>query len=70
MPQYYVNTNAQQNGDHEVHTDPCPYPPNAANRVDLGWHANCFGAVVSAKQRWPHARINGCYYCCGACHTT
>jgi hypothetical protein len=70
MPQYYVNTNAQTNGDHEVHTDPCPYPPNVQSRVDLGWHTSCFGAVASAKQRWPNARINGCYYCCNACHTT
>lgn len=70
MANYYINTNAQANGDHEVHSDPCSYMPNTSNRVDLGFHANCQSAVIDAKSRWPNARINGCYYCSKACHTT
>lgn len=41
MAHYYINTNAQTNGDHEVHIDPCSYMPDAINRVDLGYHPNC-----------------------------
>lgn len=70
MAQYYINKNAQANGDHEVHSDPCSFMPNSSNRIDLGWHTNCFNAVAAAKARWPNDRINGCYYCCNACHTS
>lgn len=70
MARYYINRNAQSNGDHEVHVDPCSYMPDASNRVDLGNHPNCQSAVRDAKSRWPNERINGCYYCCNACHTT
>lgn len=70
MPRYYINTNAQQNGDHEVHSDPCAYMPAPANRVDLGVHPTCQSAVADAKQRWPSARINGCYHCSRSCHTS
>jgi hypothetical protein len=38
MPKYYVNKNAQSNGDHEVHTTNCPTPPNPKNRMSLGEH--------------------------------
>ncbi len=69
MPQYTVNMNAQANGDHEVHnlTTGCNFMPNAANRIDLGAHADCHGAVTRAKAYYPQS--NGCYYCCNACHT-
>lgn len=72
MPNFIVNSNAQSNGDHEVHnvSAGCSYMPAAGNRVDLGTHATCHGAVSHAKQKWPNARINGCYYCCNACHTS
>lgn len=46
MPYYYVNKNAQLNGDHEVHEkNNCPNPPNFENRKDLGWHVDCHSAV-------------------------
>jgi hypothetical protein len=44
--------------------------PQPASQIDLGFHPSCHGAVATAKQRWPGNRINGCYYCCPACHTT
>lgn len=70
MPQFIVNTYAQANGDHEVHntTTGCNYMPEPANRIDLGTHADCHGAVAQAKAYYPQS--NGCYYCCSACHTT
>lgn len=67
MANYYVNKNEQANGDHEVHTDGCSYPPAYENRLNLGWFANCREAVAAAKNTYPQS--NGCYWCCNACHT-
>lgn len=68
MPSYYVNKNAQSNGDHEVHTDDCSYLPNSQNRLYLGYFSNCHDAVKEAKKTYPQS--NGCYYCSYACHTS
>lgn len=72
MPQFIINQNAQANGDHEVHnaTNGCTFMPEANNRIDLGIHFSCREAVVLARSKWPTNRINGCYYCCNACHTS
>ncbi|MBL0729438.1 hypothetical protein [Piscinibacter sp. HJYY11] len=72
MPNFIINKNAQPNGDHEVHntTTGCTYMPSPENRIDLGTHWSCQEAVTTAKSRWPQSRINGCYYCCNACHTS
>jgi hypothetical protein len=72
MPSFIINRNAQANGDHEVHntTTGCSFMPLLENRVDLGTHNDCHGAVRYAKQQWPDNRINGCYYCCTPCHTS
>lgn len=67
MATYYVNKNAQLNGDHEVHTTGCPFPPNVDNRFQLGEHAGCFSAVETASRYFNS--VNGCYYCCLPCHT-
>ncbi|WP_028586266.1 hypothetical protein [Desulfocurvus vexinensis] len=66
MPQYYVNRNAQENGDHEVHEETCPYLPAPANRIALGWHPSCHGAVLEARKHF--AQVDGCYWCCNDCH--
>lgn len=68
MASYYVNKQAQTNGDHEVHTSGCPHPADASNRLQLGDHLNCQSAVRTAKQSY--TQVNGCYYCCNSCHTT
>jgi hypothetical protein len=69
MPTYYVNKNAQPNGDHEVHrTDNCPTPAAEPNRLYLGDFPSCHGAVQEAKKHY--ARSNGCAYCSPQCHTT
>lgn len=67
---YYVNTNAQTNGDHEVHKDDphCPTPASHQNRLYLGDFTNCADAVRVAKRHYSTA--NGCANCSSACHTT
>ncbi len=71
MPDYYVNSNTQANGDNEVHRSDevgCQNPASSWNRVSLGWHADCHSAVSAAKAKGYNA--NGCFYCANACHTT
>lgn len=36
MKSYYVNKQAQSNGDHEVHTSDCRYLPSLLNRKAIG----------------------------------
>lgn len=64
---YYVNTNAQANGDHEVHEDGCSRMPLIFNRKYLGSFSNCKDAVEEAKKTYSTA--DGCYYCCKECHS-
>lgn len=70
MPNYCVNSNAQSNGDHEVHdlasTKDCL--PDLRHRVSLGMHATCRGAVQKAKDLG-YSKANGCFYCANDCHT-
>ena len=68
MALYYVNKNAQANGDHEVHKSDCDYMPKPENRQYLGDFSNCHDAVREAKRYY--SKSNGCYYCSPACHTT
>lgn len=72
MPYYVVNTNAQHNGDHEVHDTNSklgclPYPEN---QYHLGYHNDCHEAVRHANAITNLTRINGCAYCCSPCHTS
>ncbi len=66
MAKYYVNTNPQANGDHEVHKDGCSRMPEPANRLYLGDFSNCRDAVQAAKKHY--AKSDGCYYCSNECH--
>lgn len=50
MPKYYVNDNAQSNGDHEVHKEGCSYLPDVVNRTYLGEFQTCQPAVREAKK--------------------
>lgn len=70
MPNYCVNEVAQANGDHEVHdlTASNWCLPNPTNRVDLGWHGSCVDAVAAARKYY--TKVNGCYWCARACHTS
>ncbi len=67
MERYYVNTNKQSNGDHEVHKESCTYLPGSFNRVYLGTFAKCSDAVEEARKKYE--KVNGCFFCCFACHT-
>jgi len=71
MQRFILNQNAQPNGDREVHnaSTGCSYMPLLQNQIDLGYHASCHGAVAKAKTH-SSGRINGCFYCCRACHTS
>ncbi|TDW48741.1 hypothetical protein EV144_103258 [Flavobacterium sp. 270] len=68
MKTYYVNQNAQPNGDHEVHTDDCRYLPTSSNRKELGQFSSCKPAVEEAKKTY--SKSNGCKTCCPDCHTS
>jgi hypothetical protein len=66
MALYYVNNEAQANGDHEVHVTGCNYMPS--DKKYLGNFDNCRDAVKEAKKTYP--KSNGCYWCSRECHTT
>jgi hypothetical protein len=68
MPTYYVNKQAQSNGDHEVHESTCSYLPSASNLLYLGVFTTCSDAVKEAKKTYSQA--DGCYWCCRSCHTS
>ncbi len=68
MARYYVNRNAQANGDREVHTTGCAWLPAEQNRLYLGDFPSCGPAVREARRFYQ--KVNGCYYCSNACHRT
>lgn len=68
MARYYVNSNAQANGDHEVHESRCVFLPAQENRIYLGEFNNCYAAVREAKRYY--AQSNGCAFCSPDCHTS
>lgn len=67
MTKYYVNDNAQSNGDHEVHRDDCKELPAQSSRTYLGEFSTCKPAVEEAKKHYK--QVNGCKICSNACHT-
>lgn len=64
---YYVNRNAQENGDHEVHQQMCPTDFKVENGIGLGDFPSCRPAVEKAKKMYPTA--DGCKICSPDCHT-
>ena len=69
MAKYYVNNNAQSNGDHEVHKSGCVHMPEERNRQYLGDFVSCHNAVKEAKKKY-HSQSDGCFYCSNECHTS
>lgn len=67
MLKFYVNLNAQLNGDHEVHHEYCIYLPTSLNRKLLGDFQTCREATKQAKLEYSLA--NGCKTCSRDCHT-
>ena len=68
MALYYVNKNAQSNGDHEVHKTGCSWLPKIENRIYLGVFSSCSPAVTKARSHY--TQVNGCAHCSPACHTS
>ncbi len=64
---YYVNKNAQNKGEHEVHAEGCSRMPEMQNRQYLGYFDNCKDAIYKAKEYY--SNVDGCYYCSILCHT-
>lgn len=68
LQHYYVNDNAQENGDHEVHVYGCTFLDLAESVSKLGQHDGCITAVTEAMKLY--SQSNGCFYCCKTCHTS
>lgn len=68
LMRYYVNKNAQANGDHEVHTEICKWLPEPQNRLYLGDFNSCQQAVAEAKKHYRQS--NGGKHCSPECHTS
>ncbi|MEZ6030414.1 MAG: hypothetical protein R3C46_11760 [Hyphomonadaceae bacterium] len=66
MARYYVNKNAQSSGEHEVHEFSCSFLPQPENRIYLGEFSSCGPAIQEARRHY--SNVDGCYYCCPACH--
>ena len=64
---YFVNRNAQPDGDHEVHREGCPHPPAPKNRLYLGDFSSCEAAVREAREHY--AQADGCCHCARECDT-
>jgi hypothetical protein len=67
VARYYVNKNAQTNGDHEVHVTGCHWMPEEHNRIYLGNFNTCHAAIMEARRHY--SQVNGCYFCSRDCHT-
>lgn len=71
MINYYLNLNAQSNGEHEIHKESCYYYymyKSGYNFELLGTFFNENDAVRYAKQKYPIFKIDGCAYCCRNIH--
>jgi hypothetical protein len=66
MPNYYVNTDAQSTGEHEVHEKDCKHGPVASKQKSLGWYSSCSFAIAEAKKLY--SKVDGCYHCANDCH--
>jgi len=66
MPNFYVNTDAQPTGEHEVHENGCEHGPVAAKQKSLGWYSSCSSAITAAEKHY--TKVDGCYYCSRDCH--
>ena len=66
MERYYVNTNAQSTGEHEVHKDGCHKMPELQNRIYLGYFSDAKEAVSGARRYF--SNVDGCYYCASEAH--
>ena len=68
MSIYYVDINANSNGDHEIHLLGCSLMPVHTQRVYLGNFENCFDALDFAIKYF--TKSSACNYCLKECHMT
>lgn len=63
---YYLNLNAQPNGEHEIHKEFCNYyyMYKGYNFELLGTFYNEIDAIKYAKLKHPTFKIDTCAYCC------
>lgn len=61
---YCVDTDARENGEHEVHRTDCALGPE--DKIALGPFPSCFEAVQAARRHYK--KVNGCQYCCAECY--
>ncbi len=66
MDHYYVNDNAQDTGEHEVHKDTCVFFPKMDSYTDLGYFTNCQAALEKARKYYDN--VDGCKFCSVECH--
>ncbi len=69
MPNFYVNKNTDDDGDHEVHRSSCNWLPKKENRKYLGNYSSCISAVADARKQG-YTPANGCAHCSPVCHTS
>lgn len=65
---YYVNSQPQPNGDHEVHRGNCDNLPLDYLLYYLGLFPSALAAMKAAEKIYP--QVNGCIHCCKPCHIT
>lgn len=60
---YYVNKQANAQGQHDLHSEFCGFLPTTAKRIYLGDFSNCSEAESRATKLL--GQINKCLHCCG-----
>lgn len=63
--QYFVHTEARDDGTHVVHDEACQFLPNFENRAALGAFDDCTGALDAARGNWK--AVKGCATCSPNC---
>ena len=66
MNDFYVNKNADEHDNHEVHCEGCIFPPDVRSREMLGRFNTSQEAVIAAQRKY--ARVDGCWFCCPESH--
>ena len=70
MSMYAINRNPQPNGELEMHNiDICGHLPDEDNRIYLGHFISSLDALEHARERFPDANIDGCWFCSPEAHT-
>jgi len=67
MHYFYVNKEAQKNGEHEVHKDNCSHLPEPRNREYLGYFSDCLDGIIKARRKYDI--VDGCKFCIPDCHS-